>query len=105
MIQLADAQPYRFASLVNIDGIPSKRPIPDVAEHDRTKMLVGELNGWLDHRQRTSGSQRKPGTIDELAKRQNSDGSWSNENARWLEGDASLVTAYVLMALAHCEVK
>ena len=32
-------------------------------------MLVGELTGWLDHRQRTSGSQRKPGTIDELAKR------------------------------------
>lgn len=69
MIQLADAQPFRFRSLVNIDGIPSKRPIPDVAEHDRTKMLIGELTGWLDHRQRTAGSQRKPGTIDELAKR------------------------------------
>jgi len=69
MIQLADAQPHRFAKLVNIDGIPSKRPIPDVAEHDRTKMLVGELTGWLEHRQRTAGSQRKPGTIDELATR------------------------------------
>lgn len=69
LIQLSDAQPYRFASLVNIDGIPSKRPIPDVAEHERTKMLIGELTGWLDHRQRTAGSQRKPGTIDELAKR------------------------------------
>lgn len=69
MIQLADAQPYRFTHLVNIDGIPSKRPIPDVAEHERTKMLVGELTGWLDHRARTAGSQRKPGTIDELAER------------------------------------
>ena len=43
--------------------------------------------------------------IEELAKRQQPDGSWANENARWLEGDANLVTAFVLMALAHCEVK
>ena len=69
MIQLADAHPFRFRSLVNIDGIPSKRPIPDVAEHERTKMLVSELTGWLDHRHRTGGSQRKPGSIDELAER------------------------------------
>ncbi len=69
MIQLADAEPYRFSHLVNIDGIPSKRPIPDVAEHERTKMLIGELTGWLDHRARTAGSQRRPGTIDELAQR------------------------------------
>jgi pimeloyl-ACP methyl ester carboxylesterase len=69
MLQLADAQPFRFRSLTNIDGIPSKRPIPDVAEHERTKMLVGELTGWLDHRERTAGAQRKPGTVDELAER------------------------------------
>ena len=69
MIQLADAQPFRFRSLVNIDGIPSKRPIPDVAEHERTKMLASELTGWLDHRRRTAGGQRKPGTIEELAQR------------------------------------
>ena len=43
--------------------------------------------------------------IEEIAKRQQPDGSWTNENARWLEGDANLVTAFVLMALAHCEVK
>lgn len=69
LLQLVDAQPFRCASLVNIDGIPSKRPIPDVAEHERTKMLTGEVTGWLDHRRRTAGAQRKPGTIDELAKR------------------------------------
>jgi squalene-hopene/tetraprenyl-beta-curcumene cyclase len=43
--------------------------------------------------------------IEELAKRQRPDGSWSNDNERWLEGDSSLVTAFVLMALAHSEVK
>ena len=69
LVQLADAQPFRFAALANIDGIPSKRPIPDVAEHERTKMLTGEVTGWLDHRGRTAGAQRKPGTIDELAAR------------------------------------
>jgi pimeloyl-ACP methyl ester carboxylesterase len=69
MLNLADAEPFRFARLVNIDGIPSRRPIPDVAEHERTKMLAGEIVGWLDHRARTAGSLRKPGTIEELAAR------------------------------------
>jgi pimeloyl-ACP methyl ester carboxylesterase len=69
LINLADAQPFRFRRIVNIDGMPSKRPVPDVAEHERTKMLAAELAGWLDHRRRTAGSQRKPGTVDELAER------------------------------------
>ena len=50
MIQLADAQPHRFSHLVNLDGLPSKRRIPDVAEHERTRMVAGEIAGWLDHR-------------------------------------------------------
>lgn len=41
--------------------------------------------------------------IDELAKRQNEDGSWVNPNDRWMEGDANLVTGYVLLTLAHCK--
>jgi pimeloyl-ACP methyl ester carboxylesterase len=69
MIQLADSEPFRFSALVNIDGIPSKRPIPDVAEHERTRMLAGELTEWLDHRARTASAERRPGTIDELAAR------------------------------------
>jgi pimeloyl-ACP methyl ester carboxylesterase len=69
MIQLADAQPFRFSHLVNLDGLPNKRRIPDVAEHERTRMMAGDLAGWLDHRRTTSGAQRKPGTIDELARR------------------------------------
>lgn len=36
-----------------------------------------------------------------LAETQNSDGSWTNANQRWLESDPNLVTAYVLLALAH----
>lgn len=69
MTQLADAQPFRFRALVNMDGIPYKRNIPDIAEHERTKMLAADIASWLDHRRRTNDLQRKPGTIDELAAR------------------------------------
>lgn len=69
MTQLADAQPHRFRCLVNMDGIPYKRNIPDLAEHERTTMLAKDLAGWLDHRRRTSTARRKPGTLDELAQR------------------------------------
>jgi squalene-hopene/tetraprenyl-beta-curcumene cyclase len=40
-----------------------------------------------------------------LAKRQQADGSWANENDRWMEGDKDLVTGYSLMALSHCQKK
>ena len=41
--------------------------------------------------------------INELASRQKPDGSWVNDNPRWLEGDASLSTAYALIALSYCK--
>jgi len=37
--------------------------------------------------------------ISELAARQKPDGSWVNENNRWLEGNPNLVTGYALLAL------
>ena len=40
-----------------------------------------------------------------LAKRQRPDGSWTNENDRWMEGDPNLVTGYALMALSYCKKK
>jgi squalene-hopene/tetraprenyl-beta-curcumene cyclase len=42
--------------------------------------------------------------VDELAKRQQPDGSWINtDNIRWLEGDPNLVSAYALLALSYCK--
>jgi squalene-hopene/tetraprenyl-beta-curcumene cyclase len=41
--------------------------------------------------------------IEELASRQKDDGSWVNENSKWMEGDASLVTGYALLALSYCK--
>jgi pimeloyl-ACP methyl ester carboxylesterase len=69
MIQLADAQPFRIASFVNLDGVPYASVVPDVAEHARTKMLASNVQAWLEHRRRTHTAVRKPGTLEELAKR------------------------------------
>ncbi len=41
--------------------------------------------------------------IQELASRQREDGSWVNDNERWLEGNPDLSTAFALLALAHCK--
>lgn len=69
MNHLAAGLPHRVASVVNIDGIPSRRAMPDVQDRDRTTMLADELAAWLDRRQRMTDAQRRPGTIDELAER------------------------------------
>lgn len=69
MLDLAHAMPHRLTHLINIDGLPSKNNWPDLADHERTKMLRGELEGWLDHRQKTATAERRPGTIEEVAKR------------------------------------
>ena len=37
----------------------------------------------------------------ELAERQRADGSWVNENNRWMEGDPNLVCGYALLALSY----
>lgn len=70
LLHLADACPHRVSRLVNIDGLPSRARAPDVAEHERTKLLASELASWLDHRRRAAGKQRRPAaTLDELAQR------------------------------------
>jgi squalene-hopene/tetraprenyl-beta-curcumene cyclase len=40
-----------------------------------------------------------------LAERQRADGSWLNDQDRWMEGQPELVTGYSLMALAYCKPK
>jgi squalene-hopene/tetraprenyl-beta-curcumene cyclase len=41
--------------------------------------------------------------VAELARLQQPDGSWLNDNPRWMEGDSNLVSAYTLMALSYCK--
>jgi pimeloyl-ACP methyl ester carboxylesterase len=66
---LIQAAPDRVRAFVNLDGIPSHEPPPDVADHERTRLLARELSGWLDHR-RTAGTRaRRPDSLDGLARR------------------------------------
>jgi pimeloyl-ACP methyl ester carboxylesterase len=69
MLQLASVLPHRVSHVVNLDGLPSRRAIPEVPDHQRTKLLAGELANWLDIRRRTIDAIRKPGTLVELAAR------------------------------------
>jgi squalene-hopene/tetraprenyl-beta-curcumene cyclase len=41
--------------------------------------------------------------IEALAKRQQPDGSWVNDQDHWRESDPNLVTGYALMTLSHCK--
>jgi pimeloyl-ACP methyl ester carboxylesterase len=69
MLDLAHSLPHRLTHLINLDGLPSKFNSPDLADRERTKMLRGELEGWLDRRRRASTIARKPDTIEGLAAR------------------------------------
>ena len=68
MMHLANALPHRVSALVNLDGLPSHRNMPDVAEQ-RTRLLRASLEDWLAHRRRVADLQRKPGSLEELARR------------------------------------
>lgn len=39
---------------------------------------------------------------DAILGRQRADGSWTNDNVRWMEDNPNLVTSYALLALAYC---
>lgn len=69
MLQLAEALPRRMSRLVVIDGLPSPDPHPDVSDHEERALNAKNLAAWLDHRRSSGALQRKPGTLDELAKR------------------------------------
>jgi pimeloyl-ACP methyl ester carboxylesterase len=69
MLQLAESCPHRISKLVLIDGLPSPRIHPDIADHERTRLLAREISGWLDHRRRVSTNERKSDTLDGLAAR------------------------------------
>jgi len=66
---LIQSAPDRVRAFVNLDGIPSHKPPPDVADHERTRLLAKELSGWLDHREKAGSKVRRPDTLDGLARR------------------------------------
>lgn len=66
---LSEAFPHRFSHLLNLDGLPSRKAMPDITETERTKLVGADIRFRLDHRAGIAAAQRKPGTIDELARR------------------------------------
>jgi squalene-hopene/tetraprenyl-beta-curcumene cyclase len=38
----------------------------------------------------------------ELLRRQRNNGSWTNDDTRWLESNPNLVTGYALLCMAYC---
>ncbi|MEY4583030.1 MAG: hypothetical protein RL701_7733 [Pseudomonadota bacterium] len=69
LVHIIEAMPHRFSRFVAIDGLPFRRPPPDVAERERVLSMHDEMVAWLDHRQRSATLKRKPGTLTELAAR------------------------------------
>jgi pimeloyl-ACP methyl ester carboxylesterase len=69
LTHLTESCPHRVSRLVNIDGLPSRRPSPDVTDRERTRLLAADVSSWLDHRRRAAELERKAGTPDELAQR------------------------------------
>jgi pimeloyl-ACP methyl ester carboxylesterase len=69
LLHVIEALPHRFSRFVAIDGLPFRRPPPDVAERERTLMMREEIDSWLDHRRRAAELQRPPGSIEDLARR------------------------------------
>lgn len=69
MMWLSEIAPQRVSSLVNLDGLPSRNNMPDVAERERIRLQASAMEGWLAHRKTLVGRQRRPGTIAELAER------------------------------------
>jgi pimeloyl-ACP methyl ester carboxylesterase len=69
LLELADACPHRVSRLINLDGLPSNNKWPDVSDRERIRMAQTEIAGWLDHRRVASRGQRKPDTLDGLARR------------------------------------
>ena len=43
--------------------------------------------------------------VEHLKSLQSENGSWTNKNTKWMEGDANLATTFCLLALAKCELK
>lgn len=66
---LAEAFPSRFTHLLNLDGLPSRRAMPDITETERTRLVGADVRLRLEHRASIVDKVRRPGTVEELAER------------------------------------
>jgi pimeloyl-ACP methyl ester carboxylesterase len=67
---LASSLPGRVSHVVNIDGVPSSAAeAVDVGDQDRVDDRFMPHEEWLDRRRASSVAKRKPGSVDDLARR------------------------------------
>ena len=71
LLDIALFFPERVTRLVSLDGLPStrRRGRRDLSQEERVQGRAEMLERWLDHRRRAHDVRRKPGTIEELARR------------------------------------
>jgi pimeloyl-ACP methyl ester carboxylesterase len=69
LMALAEIRPDRLTALANLDGLPSSRPVPDVSDRERKRLMAAELAQRLDYRREAHEGERKAGTISDLAAR------------------------------------
>ncbi len=63
----------------------------DALGHDEIEDTDGQKHNW------------RAELASALIQRQRPDGSWVNDDRRWMEGDPNLVTSYALLTLAYCK--
>lgn len=68
-LALATMRPDRVSALVNLDGLPSHRTVPDISDRERKRIMASDLTNRMDFRRRAHEGVRKPGTLEELASR------------------------------------
>jgi pimeloyl-ACP methyl ester carboxylesterase len=68
LLHAVQAQPHRFSRFVSIDGLPF-RPNGSKGAKERIAVPAHRVTEWLDHRQRASRAQRRPDTLEGLARR------------------------------------
>ena len=67
---LAQILPHRASHVVSIDGLPSARQRrPEPSGDERTRYMAELFGDMLDRRRRLTETQRRPGTLEELARR------------------------------------
>jgi pimeloyl-ACP methyl ester carboxylesterase len=69
VLQLADALPHRVSALVNLEGVPSYRTVPDISDRNRSRTMSEDMSDWLDHRRGRANEPRPSDTLDGLAQR------------------------------------
>jgi pimeloyl-ACP methyl ester carboxylesterase len=71
LLDLALAAPDRFTRFVNLDGLASarRRGRPQLSREDQLQGSTGRVAAWLDHRREIGAKQRKPGSLEDLARR------------------------------------